>query len=263
MPVQATDFDTKSTGPRSLTRVLGLFESLAKCGDGLSLAELNVALDSPKSSLLNLLRPLVNEGFLIHHHGRYRLGPAIFRLSASIMSAWSFSRVFHPYVEELANRIHETVYLGILDKDQKVITYVDVIESTQSVRYAIPIGMTRPLYCTAAGRVLLAHAEKSWLEKYLRTTKLEPRTEQTVTSKKALRVLLDRIRAEGVSISIGEFLAESAGIAAPVFGADGKVVAGLAVGAPTDRFEKQLPQMRVALLEVTRRASGVAPAMAA
>ena len=47
------------TGPRSLTRLLGLFDVLAKSKDGMTLAELNQALKSPKSSLLNLLRPLV------------------------------------------------------------------------------------------------------------------------------------------------------------------------------------------------------------
>ena len=46
-------------GPRSLTRLLGLFGVLSHARDGMSLAELNVALESPKSSLLNLLRPLV------------------------------------------------------------------------------------------------------------------------------------------------------------------------------------------------------------
>ena len=42
-------------GPRSLTRLLGLFAALARSSDGMSLADLNVVLESPKSSLLNLL----------------------------------------------------------------------------------------------------------------------------------------------------------------------------------------------------------------
>ena len=46
-------------GPRSLMRLLGLFEALAKSKEGLSLAELNGELRSPKSSLLNLLRGLI------------------------------------------------------------------------------------------------------------------------------------------------------------------------------------------------------------
>ncbi len=84
--------DRDVTGPRSLTRLLGLFDVLSMTPDGMSLAELNVTLESPKSSLLNLLRPLVAEGYLIHSAGQYRLGPSIFRLAASVMSAWNFPR---------------------------------------------------------------------------------------------------------------------------------------------------------------------------
>jgi IclR family transcriptional regulator, acetate operon repressor len=255
--------EKETVGPRSLTRLLGLFDALAKSPDGLTLADLNVTLESPKSSLLNLLRPLVSEGYLIHEAGRYRLGPAIFRLAAGIMSVWNFSRVLHPFLEELAARSHETVYVGVLDAGQKVITYVDVIESAKSVRYAMPIGTSRPLYCTAAGRMLLAHAEKAWVEDYLRTTKLEARTPQTTTNKNQLRKELERIRATGISISIGELMRESAGIAAPIFGADRKVIAAMAIGAPSDRFEPELPALRKVLAEVASRASGVMPASAA
>jgi hypothetical protein len=157
--------DRENGGPRSLARLLGLFDALARSPDGLSLADLNVALESPKSSLLNLLRPLVSEGYVLHDGNRYRLGPAIFRLAANIMSVWNFSKLLHPYLEELASRCHETVYLGVLDREHGVITYVDVIESAKSVRYAMPVGTRRPLYCTAAGRLLLAHADQNWQDR--------------------------------------------------------------------------------------------------
>ncbi|MGE3759637.1 MAG: helix-turn-helix domain-containing protein, partial [Pseudobdellovibrionaceae bacterium] len=49
--------------PRSLARVLGLFDAIAHAGDGLTLARLSVELKSPKSSLLTLLRPLVAKGY--------------------------------------------------------------------------------------------------------------------------------------------------------------------------------------------------------
>ena len=54
----------KVTGPRSLMRLLGLFDALAKSKEGLTLADLNTELSSPKSSLLNLLRPLVADALL-------------------------------------------------------------------------------------------------------------------------------------------------------------------------------------------------------
>ena len=249
--------EKESGGPRSLTRLLGLFDALAAAPEGLSLADLNVALESPKSSLLNLLRPLVSEGYLTHDSGRYRLGPAIFRLAANIMSVWNFSKVLHPYLEELASRCHETVYMGILDREKGVITYVDVIESGQSVRYSMPVGTSRPLYCTAAGRLLLAHADEEWREEYIRTVKMERRTPQTISGQSELRAALDQVLKQGYSVSVGELMRESAGIAAPIFGADGQVVGALAIGAPSERFELERPILEQALLDVARRASGM------
>src|SRR5829696_7889817 len=113
---QTKETPSEVTGPRSLTRLLGLFDVLAKSKDGMTLAELNQALQSPKSSLLNLLRPLVVDGYLACENGRYRLGPSIFRLAANIMSVWNFSSTMRPYLEELAQICEESVYLGVLDK---------------------------------------------------------------------------------------------------------------------------------------------------
>lgn len=249
----------KVTGPRSLMRLLGLFDALAKSKEGLTLADLNTELSSPKSSLLNLLRPLVASGYLNYDSGRYRLGPSIFRLAANIMSVWNFSNAVRPYLEELSQRSQESVYLGVLDRVGKVITYVDAVESPHPVRFSVPIGAVRPLYSTAAGRVLLAFASEQWQEEYFRTTKLEQRTPRTITTRKGLREELERIRKTHVSVSIGENFPESAAISAPIFGADGTLVAAIAIGAPSDRLAPRLAELRPMIVEVASRASGVAP----
>lgn len=248
-----------ATGPRSLTRILGLFGVLARQPDGLSLAELNAVLASPKSSLLNLLRPLVAEGYLLHNDGFYRLGPTAFRLAANIMSVWNFSRLMRPYLDELAARSKESVYIGVLDRDQQVITYVDAIDSGHSIRYAVTVGAHRPLYCTAAGRVLLAFADEEFQQSYFRTVKFERRTAHTLTDRKQLRRELERIRQTGISTSVGEMFEGSAAIAAPIYGTDGAVIAALAIGAPANRFDAELPVLREVLLDVAARVSGALP----
>lgn len=245
------------TGPRSLTRLLGLFDALAKKPDGLTLAELNTVLESPKSSLLNLLRPLVAEGYLMHSHGMYRLGPTAFRLAANIMSVWNFSKLARPYLEELAARSKESVYIGVLDREAQVITYVDAIDSGHSIRFAITVGANRPLYCTAAGRLLLAFADEEFQENYLRTVKLVRRTEHTVTDKKELRKKLEEIRRTGLATSVSEMFQGSAALAAPIHGTEGKVIAAIAIGAPADRFESELPYLRTVITDVATRVSGL------
>lgn len=244
------------TGPRSLTRILGLFDALAKKPDGLTLAELNSVLESPKSSLLNLLRPLVAEGYLMHSHGFYRLGPTAFRMAANIMSVWNLSKLMRPYLEELASRSKESVCIGVLDREAQVITYVDAIDSGHSIRYALTIGANRPLYCTAAGRLLLAFADAEFQENYLRNVKLVRMTEHTLTDRKELRRKLEEIRRTGQSTSVSEMFDGSAALAAPIYGSEGKVIAAIAIGAPAGRFESELPYLRNVISDIATRISG-------
>ena len=253
---QTKDAPSEVTGPRSLTRLLGLFDVLAKSKDGMTLAELNQALQSPKSSLLNLLRPLVVDGYLACDNGRYRLGPSIFRLAANIMSVWNFSSTMRPYLEELAQQCGESVYLGVLDTIGSVITYVDSIDSQKAVRFSVPVGAARPLFSTAAGRVLLAFGDQDWVEDYLKTAKITAFTPYTVTSRKALREELEKIRKTRISISMGETFPESGAIAAPIFGADSKLIAAIAIGAPVSRLEPRLGELRPMISDSAARASG-------
>lgn len=242
--------------PRSLTRVFALLDAIARASDGLTLSELSVALDAPKSSLLVLLRPLVAMDYLDRVAARYTLGSSAFRIASEILSARSFPRLVRGYMQELAARTRETVFLAALDADARTVTYVECIESPQAVRYVVPAGTTRALYASAAGRVLLAFQDDAWREHYLRSERLDRLTSRTVTDRDALRRELQVIRSEGIAVALGEAVEGAAGIAAPLAAADGTVRYALLVGAPVERFQRELPSLRQAMLDVIARASG-------
>lgn len=244
--------------PRSVMRVLGLFEEIAAAREGKTLAQLSVQLGSPKSSLLLLLRPLVASGYLLHADNRYRLGAAAYRLASDILATRDLVQLVGPYMEELVTRTRESVFLALLDREARLATYADRIDSPQAIRYSVPVGAMRPLYCSAAGLVLLAFQEEEWRERYLKTTHIKALTPDTVVSKVAIRANLERIRAEGVAVSIGEAVPGVAGIAAPIVNPDRTVSAALLIGAPADRFRAELPMLRKVIKEVAESASGAA-----
>lgn len=237
-------------------RVLGLFEAVSAAREGRTLAQLSVQLGSPKSSLLLLLRPLVAGGYLLHVDNRYRLGAAAYKLASAILATRDLAQSMGPYLEDLATRTRESVFLALLDREARLVTYVDRIDSPQAVRYSVPVGTMRPLYCSAAGLVLLAFQDEEWRERYLRTAHIKPLTPDTVVGKAAIRAQLARIREEGVAVSVGAAVAGVAGIAAPVFDPDGSVCAALLIGAPADRFRGELPALRRAIVQVAKQASG-------
>ncbi|MBN9560833.1 MAG: IclR family transcriptional regulator [Alphaproteobacteria bacterium] len=228
-------------GPRALSRTLRIIERLAGVPEGSTLTQLSAALESPKSSLLGLLRPLCALGYVVNVNGRYTLGPAAYRLGVSIMPTLSMARIAQPILRQLADQFEETVLIATLDRDAARAIYIDKVESSHSIRYTVPLGTARPLYCSAAGRVLLAHADTAFVEHYLRTAAFEPLTLRTVTSPSEVRDLLPKIREQGLAMTVGEVSADVAGFAAPIFDHRGVVIAALAMAALVSRVQTYAP----------------------
>ena len=241
--------------PRSVMRLLRVFETVAATREGNTLSQLSAHLGSPKSSLLLLLRPLVANGYLLHVDNRYRLGGAAYRLAGDILSARDFNQLMRPFMEDLVARSRESVFLAILDREARVVVYAERIDSPQAIRYSAPVGSMRPLYCSAAGLVLLAFQDEEWRERYLRTTQIKPLTPRTVVAKTAIRRSLVKIRSEGAAVSIGEAIPGVGGIAAPIVNADGTVSAAFLIAAPAERLQSELPTLRRLIKEVAARAS--------
>jgi len=231
--------DSGVGGPRSLQRMLGIFDQIARSPDGLSLAELNGRLKSPKSSLLTLLRPLVVSGYLAHLNGRYSLGNEIFALATNIISARKFGAVVRSLMLEAQKQCPETVILAVVDHAAQTVIYSDVLESPQLIRYSVAAGASRPLFTSAAGQLLLAYQDEKWRDRYLRTVKLNPLTKRTIVDVSQLRKKLDLIRRTGLSISISEAIEGATGAAAPIFGSDGSVLAALLIAGPTERHARE------------------------
>ena len=256
-PAPSPDAGPEAAGPRSLTRLLGLFDVLSNAKEGLSLAELSVVLESPKSSLLNLLRPLVAEGYLVHANQTYRLGPSIFRLASSVMTAWSFPHLIRPFMESLAHLTGETTMLGVIVPEAEVITYVEIIDSPHPIRYQVPAGTSRPLYASSAGRLLLAYADPAWCNQYLTTVVFKHNMAIPFT-RAALVKELKKIRADGMSCSFDSYMTGLASVAAPVFDATGRCVASLNVAGPTARFRQEHEFLMNTVRDVATKASGIA-----
>ncbi|MGB3071285.1 MAG: IclR family transcriptional regulator [Ottowia sp.] len=231
----AADEARTESGPRSLSRTLRLLEHIALGEGDFTLARLSAELQIPKSSLLGLLRPLCNLSYVIQTKGTYQLGPAAYRLGLAIMPSVSVARIAAPIMRELVDQCNETVLIGTLDRAMGRVTYIEKLESSRSIRYTVDLGTSRPLYCSAAGRVLLAFADEEYIEEYFRTEKFVALTPQTLTKPADLRRVLLQVRERGVAATAGEVSSDAAGFAAPIFDNHGKVVAVLAMAAPVSR----------------------------
>jgi DNA-binding IclR family transcriptional regulator len=225
----------QSPGVKSAVRVLDILEWLAGRAEPASLQQLVLHFGYPKSSALALLVTLVDRGYI------ERVPPERYRLRDAIRSRWASDDVAHlllaahPPMAGLHQRTQETISLGVLDAEQRVQVLAKLI-SPQEVRYDADASVPRPAYCTAMGRMLLAHAPKDILSRYLASAPFPALTPATVTSASGLRKLITQARKEGVAVVMEEFALGGSGAAAPLFDESGTLVGVLNLATVSPRF---------------------------
>lgn len=224
-------------GPQSVGRVVAILEFLVTHPQGATLSELSAHTAAPKSSLVGLCSALLAESCLRRDlTGRYVVGPRVHALAMRAVAGRELTEIARPYLEELSRVAGETAVLGTIAADADVVVYLDKCEAASPIRYAVSVGERRDLHCTALGKVLLAHLPEKRQRACLTAAPLARYTPATMTDPARLLAMLRRVRAEGIARNHGERVADADGLAAPVFGADGSVVAGILIAGPSRRM---------------------------
>jgi len=252
-------------GPQSVGRIFAILDSLAGRHEGASLAELAVGTGAPKTSLVGLLSGLVEEGCLRRDEaGRYSLGPRFLSLAMRAVAGRELITLARPVLAELAEATGETAVLGAMATDADLATYLDKAESSNPIRYAVTVGERRELYCTAMGKVLLAHFDDERFERYLKQTKRQAFTAATITAAADLRAERKRIRRDGFARTDDERGTGAGAFAAPIHDSDGAVIAAIIVAGPSPRVRENAERnerlVRQAAAECTRLVGGKPPA---
>lgn len=236
--------------PMAVTRVLRLLRILADHPAGLALTPLCTTMKAPKTSVLSLLRGLTAHGYLERNHEAYNLGPEAFSLGAALMAARSLDAVVVPFLRDAAARSGETALLARIDRTQAALIYNPIIESTRIIRHAVPAGTTRPLFASAAGRVLLAFQDQAWQHEYLQHADLRSLTEHTLTDREQLARTVAQVRTTGVAVTLGEVSPDVAGFSAPIFEPDGTVNAALVIAAPIERGRAAAAELQRLVVQI-------------
>lgn len=219
-------------GPLSMERVFGILVSIAGDAHGKSLTQLSRELNTPKTSLLNLLPRLTADRYLTRDKDRYRLGPQAFEFARAIMqSRQDLAGLARPLLQRLAADTDKTVTMCVLAPDKRAVLHIVKEESRAAMRFVVQEGHRAPLHTTAAGRVMLAFCPGEWVDHFFRHARLAQHTRKTITDPAQLRASLEEVRLQGYAVTRGETYETVGAVAAPVFGSEGFVGAVVAAGA--------------------------------
>lgn len=247
---------TAYASPRSADRMLRILECLAEAEDGRSLAALAKDIETPKSSVLNLMRALVQNGYVDHAEGVYRLGSGAFSLASAILARRRWPEVALPILNRLAEASGETAMLSEIAGNQDEFVYIAKAESRQALRFAATVGDRRPLYATAGGLALLANMPLATVNAYLDRTRFVPLTEHTRTDRAAIEAALNEVRRDGYCVTTAGSTLGLSAVAASVTGSGG-LVAAVVLGVPTERFRARRAELIELTCQTAQEISGV------
>lgn len=243
---------------QAILRALSVLRALRTADGELGVVELARSVELPTTTVHRILRTLVVAGYVVQNAAteRYHLGREAYLLGRAVANSLGFDAAL-PLLEGLSADTGESVNLVVRDGQQGLV--VLRIESSQPLRFTQPVGTRIPLHCTSSGKVLLAFGDDPEAE-VRALGQLGRFTPDTVTSPGALLDQLLAIRRQHYAVNRGERIPGVCGVAAPVLGSDGAVLAGLAVQGPEFRIPvDRVPALAPQVISVARAIAAALP----
>ncbi len=197
--------------------------------------EISRQLDIPRSTVSRLAGNLVKSGYLFQDSRTrdFRLSYKLFRMGKKAIDNLNVRDLALPVMGEIARQTNETVNLYIPYEDELLL--IEKIDSTHALKIYTRVGDRLPVYCTSVGKALMAWLDESERKDLLLRTELKPFTPKTIYQPEKLEEKVAGIRAKGYAISDEEYNVGVLSVGAPIFGLEGKAIAGISIVTPATR----------------------------
>lgn len=218
---------------QSVERAFAVLRCLASGPAGVTDIAQRTAL--PKSTVSRLLSTLEELQMVeqVAVGGDYRVGAGIAEIAATVMPSRSLVAAARPHLLELIRATGESAGVSVADGD--LVHFLDQADSDNQIQGKNWTGERLPMHSTSSGLVLLAFADEKLRSAVMRKPLLAS-ARHTITDAQALGRRLAEIRTVGYCWAYEEFSDGLNSIAAPIFDADGRVIAALHAHGPAYRF---------------------------
>jgi DNA-binding IclR family transcriptional regulator len=242
---------------KSATRILDLLETLATAAGPMGVSEVARRMGIPKSSAHSLLQTLALRSYAVcDDERRFSLHPMFGRDRGAWVggSRGALLATARKPMASLARKTRETVFLAV-PRDDRSLEYIEKIQSPQEVRCDAELHVPRALHSNTAGLVMLANAGRARIEDHLCNAELARFTPKTICGREALRKELEAVRRRGYATTRDSNTVGVSGVSAPVFDAQGGVVAAINVAVPTMRFNSLVKSLAREVVAAAERIS--------
>lgn len=224
----------------AVERLLDIFEAFQAHQRPLSLTELAELAGLPKSTCHAIVGTLTARGYLYSLTRPRSLYPTkrMFDVARDIVAKDPFVERMTPVLERLRDTSRETVILGKRQAD--AVVYLQVVESTHSIRYSAKPGEIKPLHSSSIGKTMLGCMKDAELKAWLQAHPLSGVTPTTLTDPDALLADVQQGRRLGYFQTRGENVDDVWAVASSLV--LNKETFAVAVAGPKHRMEATMAE---------------------
>lgn len=220
-----------NTGDAAVRKALSLFLALAADGEAQPLSALAKARGIAPSTAYRLIQPFLDAGLLAKPKRQcYLPGLTMFNLARGSDELRLLAMTARQTLQRSARAVKGTAHLGVWADD--MVTYL-VKESGGTDDVFTKEGMQLEAYCSAIGKVLLAHMPDSAKDAYLANGPFVALTSKTITDPATMRTQWQQVKAQGYGEDVEEISERLRCISVPIRGPRGSVIAAISISSTT------------------------------
>lgn len=240
----------------ALARGLSVLDTLGShAGARMTLSEISAETGIDKSRVFRILETLRESDYVARDDDgkTYTLGPRLLSLRTTATGALDITEVALPIMRSLSLSLQDSVSLGVLDG--AYVRYIGRVPFRRIISTNIDVGTVLPAHATSMGKLLLAQLDDDTVNDLYGDAPLVALTPKTIVDPTVLVKELAAIRSRGYAVADHELELGLWGLAVPVRGHDGRVLASLSVSSPSARSPKVAairPELEQAATEISR-----------
>lgn len=242
---------------QSLERGLEVVRSFNEDHPRQTLSEVALSTGYSRAACRRLLHTLITLGYVGVDNRKFFLQPRVLEIGYSFLSSLPFRTIVEPFIEDLSDKVKESVSVSVLDGAD--IVFVSRVATSRIMTLSLSVGSRLPAYCTSTGRVLLADMTVVEQRRHLSQAPIVALTKFTLRTEKEILAELEKVAKRGWALNDQELEIGLRSIAAPVRDSAGRTVAALNISTPVGRTNlKQVREVLVPqLLATTQRVNSI------
>jgi len=236
---------------QSVAKAFEVLEAFGERPGVLSLAEVMELSGLDKNSTQRMLHTLVALGYVERGPGQrgYALGKKILSRTFDYLRGSPLLERATPVLIDLQQECGERVDLSLFDDLD--IVYALRKQSKRQTFFATLVGRRMPVFCSSAGRAIMAQLPDEQVDDILARSSLKPLTRYTVTDPAKIREMVAKAKVDGFSLAQQECLVGEVVLASAVVDQTGVPIAAVHIAGLLSEWTPEVFVQRFSSLAIT------------